>query len=108
MGGSARITALAGGSGTNQLIFQLTDFVLPDDDFSLAYWSETGDAAVSAGELGSVDEVAVENRATDYHGSSTRYYVSGSTGAWLIEYINDTEKMRMNLRGESQALKLAR
>lgn len=77
VGGVARIESLFSGSGTNTLIFTLTDNVLPDDEFELLHWPELSDARGSSGKL--IEQtVTVSNNATGYNGSGTLYYVSTS------------------------------
>ncbi|MGD1892851.1 MAG: hypothetical protein ACFB15_19980, partial [Cyclobacteriaceae bacterium] len=47
--GAARIQRLIGGSGSATLLFALTDHVLPDDQFTLLYWPQLGDAQAASG-----------------------------------------------------------
>lgn len=78
VGGTARIKSLLGGSGSSTLFFSLTDFVLPDDHFSLLYWQEIGDAKAASGRLLGFEDLPVANQTDRYHGSGTIYYVSTS------------------------------
>ena len=80
IGGAARIERLISGSGTQQLKFQLTDYVLPDDQFTLVYWGGLGDATVDKKGLTDTDPIKVTNSADEYRGSGTVYYVSSSSG----------------------------
>ena len=77
VGGVAHIDKLISGSGTRQLVFQLTDFVLPDDQFSLLYWKDIGDALIAGNKLPDVTKTVTSN-ATRYNGNGTLYYVSTS------------------------------
>lgn len=76
VGGAARIKALVAGSGTTRFTFSLTDHALPDDQFSLLYWPELGDAHTSSPEPINPLNVAVSNRVSQYQGQGTLYYVS--------------------------------
>ena len=80
IGGAARIERLISGSGTQQLTFQLTDYVLPDDEFTLVYWGGLGDAVVDKKSLTDTDPIKVTNSVDKYQGSGTVYYVSSSSG----------------------------
>jgi hypothetical protein len=78
VGGAARIKSLVGGSGSSQLVFSLTDYVLPDDDFKLLYWPELGDARNSSGNLQGFEDLNVNNQVSTYRGSGKIFYVSTS------------------------------
>ena len=78
IGGAARIKELIAGSDSNRLTFSLTDYVLPDDQFHLLYWSELGDAQVESKELSNQLDISVANRAIQYKGKGNIYYVSTS------------------------------
>ena len=78
IGGVARIDRLLFGSGSNQLVFQLTDYVLPEDQFKLLHWSEMSDAQVARGKLVGFENVPVINSTREYTGSGQLYYVSTS------------------------------
>ncbi|MDF9796745.1 hypothetical protein OKW21_002008 [Catalinimonas alkaloidigena] len=78
VGGAARIKSILGGSGSNQLIFSLTDFVLPDDEFSLLHWPELSDASSSSGRLPAYNNFSVDNQARAYHGKGNQWFVSTS------------------------------
>ena len=80
IGGAARIERLVSGSGTQQLKFQLTDHVLPDDQFTLVYWGGLGDAVVGKTSLTDTDPIKVTNSVGKYNGSGTLYYVSSKSG----------------------------
>ena len=80
IGGAARIERLISGSGTQQLTFQLTDYVLPDDEFALVYWGGLGDAVMDKKSLTDTDPIKVTNSVDKYQGSGTVYYVSSSSG----------------------------
>ena len=77
-GGAARIDKLIGGSGSNQLVFSLTDYVLPDDDFKLLYWPELGDAFADGLPLQGFKDLDVHNQTSTYHGKGQIFYVSTS------------------------------
>ena len=77
VGGVARIDRLLSGSGSNTLVFDLTDHALPDDEFKLLHWPEMSDARSSSGKLGSIER-AVANDVNSYNGSGTLYYISTS------------------------------
>lgn len=76
VGGAARIQALAYGSGSTQLVFSLTDHVLPDDRFTLLYWADLGDTRFASQRLADQSNIPVINRADEYRGEGTVYYVS--------------------------------
>ncbi|MEM9693458.1 MAG: hypothetical protein AAGA56_12995, partial [Myxococcota bacterium] len=78
VGGAARIEELIAGSGSNTLTFSLTDCVLPDDEFTLLYWQEIGDAMIGESWLAGFEDHPVENETTEYYGDGTIYYVSTS------------------------------
>lgn len=75
VGGMARIESLKSGSGTKNIVFNLTDFALKDDVFQLLHWPELSDANSPTGRLGKVI-FNVSNDVTDNVG--TIYYVSTS------------------------------
>jgi len=77
-GGTARIDKLIGGSGSNQLVFSLTDYALPDDDFKLLYWPELGDAFADGLPLQGFEDLDVHNQTSAYHGKGQIFYVSTS------------------------------
>ena len=76
VGGSSRIERLLSGSGTAQLIFKLTDHVLPDDRFEFLYWAELGNAYTTSGKAGSIEKTPVTNQTKEYQGDGQLYYVS--------------------------------
>ncbi len=80
IGGAARIKRLISGSGTQQLKFQLTDHILPDDEFTLEYWGGLGDAVVGKRSLTDTDPIKVTNSVGKYNGSGAIYYVSSKSG----------------------------
>ncbi len=76
IGGASRIARLLSGSGTTELTFELTDYVLPDDRFEFLYWSELGGARVGSEKLASVSKISVDNEARAYLGAGRLFYVS--------------------------------
>lgn len=76
IGGSSRIERLLSGSGTTQLVFQLTDHVLPDDRFEFLYWSELGNARIASKKMGSIEKISANNAINEYQGGGQLYYVS--------------------------------
>ncbi len=80
IGGVARINRLISGSRSNRLVFQLTGYVLPDDQFKLLHWSELSSARVANQKLASFENVVVANALSDYRGNGKLYYVSNSQG----------------------------
>ena len=80
IGGVARINRLLSGNRSNRLVFQLTDYVLPDDQFKLLHWSELSSARVANQKLASFENVVVANALSDYRGNGKLYYVSSSQG----------------------------
>ena len=76
IGGSSRIERLLSGSGTTQLVFKLTDHVLPDDRFEFLYWSELGNARVASKKMSSIGKITATNSILEYQGSGQLYFVS--------------------------------
>ena len=83
IGGGTEIKRLVGGSGTSTLTFELTDYALPDDNFTLSYYEELGNAVSNGAKTRSAEGISVSNEISSYRGSGTLYYVSrsGSSGA---------------------------
>lgn len=81
IGGASRIEKLGSGNGSNKLIFELTDHVLPDDDFTLVHWQELSDARGGNEPLPTYLNIKVENKVATYKGKGNLYYVSSSGGA---------------------------
>ncbi len=79
-GGAARISRLLSGNRSSRLVFQLTDYVLPDDQFKLLHWSELSDARLANQKLASFEDVVVTNALSDYQGNGKLYYVLSSQG----------------------------
>ena len=77
-GGVARIKDLISNSGKT-LTFSLTDFVQPDDVFTMLHWPELSDAKSAKGKLGKILDHSVDNQASSYEGTGSVYYIS-STG----------------------------
>ena len=84
VGGGAEVKRLLGGSGTSTLTFELTDYVLPDDDFTLYYYEELGNAVSNGSRTRSAERVSVSTSSvSSYRGNGKIYYVSrsGSSGS---------------------------
>ena len=75
VGGSSEIKRLVGGSGGSTLLFELTDHVLPDDDFTLTYYPELGNV-INLEVVSGISDLSVSNEVNIYQGTRTVYYVS--------------------------------
>ena len=78
VGGAARIESMVADHESTQVVFSLTDYVLPDDQFTLLYWPELGEVRISIETLQTSLRIPVTNRADRYRGKGTIYYVSTS------------------------------
>ena len=103
VGGAARIEKLLSGSRTQQLIFQLTDYVLPDDQFSLLYWAGLGDATIDNQIVSDIEDVKVNNSVGRYAGRGTLYYVSSSDGNDTNKGLSDTAPLYSISRAQAIA-----
>ena len=56
----------------------MTDCALPDDQFSLLYWPELGDARIGLQKSVSPLDIPVSHQVSQYQGQGTLYYVSTS------------------------------
>ncbi len=75
-GGPAQIKGIKSVNG-NQVTFELSDHVLPDDNYNLEYWYETGDMGVDGGKkAATITPTAIKNNATQYNGNGEIHYVS--------------------------------
>ena len=84
VGGGAEVKRLLSGSGGSSLTFELTDHVLPDDQFTLYYYQELGNAFSNGVKTRSAEQVSVKaSGISSYQGSGKIYYVSksGSSGS---------------------------
>ena len=79
VGGGAEIKSLVSGSGSSTLTFQLTDFILPNDNFKLYYYRELGNAVSNGIKINSVANLSVSKSGINsYKGTGTVFYVSRS------------------------------
>ena len=70
---------LLSGSGSSTLTFELTDHVLPDDQFTLYYYQELGNALSRGVKTRSAEQISVNTSGiSSYRGSGKIYYVSRS------------------------------
>ena len=79
VGGGAEVKRLVSGSGSSTLTFELTDHILPDDNFTLYYYQELGNALSNGKKTRSAEQVSVKTSGiSSYRGSGKVYYVSKS------------------------------
>ena len=76
-GGATRIEKLLSGNGSSRLVFQLTDYALPEDNFTLLHWQDMSSATIGSKRLPDIER-NVTNGVRTYQGSGKLYYVSTS------------------------------